>query len=92
MEKIITEVGEAFEISLRGNPSTGYRWEPQFDSTLLSLIDRRYQSAQRKTGSAGLEILNFRALKAGKTEIAVILKRQWEKDIAKKEIFEILIK
>lgn len=92
MEKIETKVGEAFDIALKGNPSTGYRWQPQFDSTLISLVDQRYESENKKTGSAGLEIFTFRALKACKTDIVMVLRRQWEKESIQREIFEVLIR
>ena len=92
MEKIETMVGKKFEVSLRANPSTGYRWEPHFDSSRISLIDRRYQGEQRVIGGGGWEIFTFVALRIGKTEIKMILKRGWQKGFLKKEVFEILVR
>lgn len=91
MAKIETRVGKKFEVSLKANPATGYRWEPHFDSNRISLLERRYKSEQKKTGGGGLEIFTFRALETGNTEIELILKRPWEESFLNKEIFEIVI-
>ena len=92
MARIETRVGKEFEVSLKANPATGYRWEPHFDSKRISLIERRYKSKQKKTGGAGLEIFTFEALETGSAEIEMILKRPWEESFLNKEIFEIAVK
>jgi predicted secreted protein len=88
----MTKVGEVFEIPLTGNPSTGYRWHLQFDALDIALEDRRFVSVGKRTGSGGVEKFKFRALKVGKTEIVMILKRSWEKGVQEEKTFEVLIK
>jgi predicted secreted protein len=90
-EKIQTNVGKQFEISLKGNPSTGYRWEPLYDATIIDFFDQGYQSETGKPGSSGVETFHFRALKVGHTEVVMTLKRRWEREALQKEIFEISI-
>lgn len=92
MEKIETSAGKTFMISLKANPSTGYRWRPHFDSSVISLVERHYKSEEEKIGGGGFETFTFMAQKIGKSEIHMTLKRSWEKDYMKKEIIEILIK
>ena len=91
MAKIETGIGKKFEVSLKANPATGYRWEPHFDSNRISLVEQRYKSEQKRTGGAGLAIFTFKALKTGSTEIEMILKRPWEEGFLEKEVFEIAI-
>lgn len=88
----MTKAGKEFQISLRANPSTGYVWGAHFDSNRISLIDKRYKSKKKMIGGGGWEIFTFLALKTGEIEIEIILKRPWEKEFLKKEIFKILIK
>jgi predicted secreted protein len=92
LEKVEAWVGKQFEIALGANPSTGYVWEPHFDSNRISLVSRRYRSEQKMVGGAGCEVFTFLALERGKTEIEMILKRRWEKGFLKKESFEIFVR
>jgi inhibitor of cysteine peptidase len=41
-DEITAQVGEEFIIALESNPTTGYAWEAQYDSSILQLVDRRF--------------------------------------------------
>ncbi|MGA7076790.1 MAG: protease inhibitor I42 family protein [Halobacteriota archaeon] len=64
--------GQNFAITLRANPSTGYRWEPRFDRTALSLIGSVFISDPNPynlVGVPGSQIFTFQGLAKGTTTI-----------------------
>lgn len=83
-QTIETEAGAEFTIALDSNPTTGYSWNfaEELDPERLTLVDSRFQpsSTQRK-GAGGTQFWTFRALRAGRTEIALKYFRTWEKGI-----------
>jgi inhibitor of cysteine peptidase len=64
--------GQNFTITLRSNPSTGYHWEPQFDSTALTLTDSVFVSdpnPHNLFGVPGSQVFTFQGLAKGTTTI-----------------------
>ncbi|MGZ8898072.1 MAG: protease inhibitor I42 family protein, partial [Halobacteriota archaeon] len=62
--------GQNFTITLRSNPSTGYHWEPQFDSTALKLTDSVFVSdpnPHNLVGVPGSQVFTFQGLAKGTT-------------------------
>ena len=51
-DEITAQVGEEFIIALESNPTTGYAWEAQYDSSILQLVDRRFSPLGRGSGQA----------------------------------------
>jgi inhibitor of cysteine peptidase len=71
-ESITTTQGRSFTITLRANPSTGYRWEPQFDRTALSLVDSVFISdpnPHNLVGVPGSQVFTFQGLTKGTTTV-----------------------
>jgi predicted secreted protein len=61
-----------FTIQLQSNPSTGYQWEPQFDSTTLSLVDSVFISGPNPNdlvGVAGSQNFTFQGITQGTSVI-----------------------
>jgi predicted secreted protein len=83
--------GKRFKISLYSNPTTGYRWEPNFDGDFLRLEQKTYNPENSKLGSGGKEHFIFLSLKYGKTTITMQYKRSWDKSEIKQEKFLIEI-
>lgn len=92
-ETIKTTVHDFFTIALESNPTTGYRWEVDFNSQYLQLMGEEYKThiQEQVVGAGGKEIFTFQALKAGETEITFSYLRPWEKEVIKKEVFKIII-
>jgi predicted secreted protein len=72
-ESITVAQGRNFTITLRSNPSTGYRWEPQFDRVALSLVDSVFISdpnPHNLVGVPGSQVFTFQGIAKGTTTIA----------------------
>ncbi|NVM37723.1 MAG: protease inhibitor I42 family protein [Candidatus Lokiarchaeota archaeon] len=91
-QKILkVKFGDVIEVSLDSNPSTGYRWDADFDTDFLKLKEKYYIPLSSKLGGGGKEQFSFLSLKHGKTTITMQYKRSWEKKVIKKEKFVIEI-
>ena len=73
--------GETITISLISNPTTGFMWQPEFDSEMLELVNRDYVSDSTKPGSPGMETFEFLMLKQGEARVKMLYKRPWENEI-----------
>ena len=88
-------VSGQFTIVLESNPTTGYKWEPGFDSSLLKVTKSDYKQSDAKTGlvgAGGKEYFTFEALKKGDTKITMTYKRSWETGSADQKVFSVSIK
>ena len=77
------KAGDTFNIQLRSNPTTGYRWQlvEPFDKTRLEKVSNHYQAdanPNRMVGVGGTETWTFKALKSGHAEIQLRYIRSWE--------------
>ena len=80
-------LNHGFEISIKGNPSTGYQWTAQFDSQFLKLTSKEHVRDSSKpkhyVGVPGMTKFVFMPTKVGKTSIKLIYMRPWEKKTIK---------
>lgn len=86
-------VGDILEISLEGNPTTGYIWELAKSDTII-LIQKGepdYQASTRLMGSGGMYAFRFEAIKSGESELELIYHRTFEKDTPPIKIFKVRI-
>jgi inhibitor of cysteine peptidase len=88
---VTATVGEEFIIALEANPTTGYRWEPEYDRSLVRLVDREFSTAGTGVGSAGSECFRWLALAKGIAPLRFIYKRQWETAAADEAAFRVSI-
>jgi predicted secreted protein len=74
--------GAVVELSLPGNPTTGYSWSfaEAPDQSVLAETSHFYISPSQAIGSGGDEHWVFRAVGAGTTQINLAYSRPWEKD------------
>ena len=71
-EPITAVQGQNFTITLRSNPSTGYHWEPHYDSAALSLTGSVFLSdpnPNNLVGVPGSQVFTFQGLAKGTTTI-----------------------
>ena len=70
--KINVATNQNFTIRLRSNPSTGYRWQENYDHTYVSLVNKTFVSDPNpsgKVGVGGYDVYTFKALKTGTSAI-----------------------
>ncbi|MBN1278090.1 MAG: protease inhibitor I42 family protein [Deltaproteobacteria bacterium] len=85
--------GEILEISLQGNPTTGYMWEVDFvDKGVLSQTgEAEFIPDRIARGAGGKVVLRFEAARPGKTALRLVYHRSFEKDIPPVMAFEVNI-
>ena len=88
---IQTRVNEEITIVVESNPSTGYAWQPHFSEGTLELTASDFVSESMAMGSGGVEVFRFLPKKAGKANIKMSYKRQWEQKPVKEIIYSIRI-
>jgi predicted secreted protein len=81
-ELIVLEVGDKLDVSLEGNPSTGYGWEmvtaPEVVLSQVGEVD--FHASSQLAGSPGRVTLHFKAVKQGRQELELVYRRPWEGD------------
>ena len=76
-------LGQEFKIALESTPSSGNQWliARPLDEGLLKLLGTEFKRGRPSgAGAAGHEILSFRALGEGKTQIHLKYGKLWERD------------
>ena len=84
-------VGERFAIELAGNPTTGYTWQVHADSQHLELLGQEFEPGGESVGAGGQEVVRFRVVAAGETEIACEYRRPWDKEVRDTRRFRVAV-
>lgn len=77
-QRLTVRVGEVVSVVLAENPTTGYRWHAEIDTTRLEQADDRYDGPTEPRGAAGLRRLTFTALRGGPVRLRLVKRRSWE--------------
>ena len=87
------KTGDKLEITLAGNPTTGYTWEKVEgdNKTLSPQGDYKYTPDSQLVGAGGKFVFTFRGAARGKTKLRVIYHRIFEKNVAPLKSFELMI-
>jgi inhibitor of cysteine peptidase len=87
---IKVEVGQEFTIALDENPSTGYLWEAQIDTSFLELVESKYEAPSGGgLGAPGTRSFVFAALKEGNTEVTMTLTPPGEEEPVETKVFTV---
>jgi inhibitor of cysteine peptidase len=70
--------GEVLAIVLPANPTTGYGWQAEADTTYLALLSQEFEPGGPGVGAGGREVLQLRALQPGSTDLRLHYRRPWE--------------
>lgn len=86
------EVGQPLEVSLEGNPTTGYSWEVKEsgEPTLKLQAEPAYVQAETRAtlvGGGGTYTFKYVGAEAGTATLELIYHRSWETDVAPLETF-----
>lgn len=81
-------------ISLESNPTTGYSWQASnLDTNFLKLVEDSTLEAESKLlGAPTKQVFRFITLTPGKTELNLIYRREWEKNIAPLDTFKVFFR
>lgn len=89
-------LGKKFQISLKANPTTGYKWTASYDKKFLKLVGETYNrdlsGPKPRVGVGGTTIFSFLPVNTGETSINFRYKRPWKKEVAEKKTFIINIR
>jgi predicted secreted protein len=85
-------LGDSFEISLRENPTTGFRWKMHAGAEpVCSLTEDEFQPG-RLPGAGGIHRWRFLAAQAGETRIRLSLERSWRQDAEPSKTFGLRVR
>lgn len=86
-------VGSSILVDLPGNPTTGYMWEvSSMDRAVLQKIgDHKFSTNSNVIGAPGKVSMRFRVIGTGKTELLLVYRRSWEKNVAPAKTFSVKI-
>lgn len=81
-------IGQRLSISLSGNPTTGYIWEPREEIMLraegiLRQVEVEFKPESDLLGAPGEMILSFEAVGLGSISLELVYWRPWEKELVK---------
>lgn len=81
----LVNTGSEIEITLEGNPTTGYSWDmASFSTNSLQQIGTvQYRQTEQpdkrpRVGVGGQFMFKFKAVKQGQSDIKLIYRRSWE--------------
>jgi len=92
------QVGQAFQLMLGSNPTTGYRWVYEGKSSIVAQEGKQVYSADNPDkglmGGGGVERWTFRALKPGTETLRLEYRRPWEQAVepANRVEFPVIVK
>lgn len=86
------KAGDVIIITVKENPSTGYRWIPQIDEEIILMEESKYRiDPGSRIGGGSARTFTFRVRAPGKTKIHLNLNREWEKEKSPIDQFEVFI-
>ena len=93
-KQVAVNAGGKLEISLEGNPTTGYIWEAaNLDTSFLKQVGAvNFKSSNPNlVGSGGQQTLTFVALKPGTTVLTLVYHRPWEQGVAPLQTYQVFV-
>ena len=92
-QTVALDQGQVVELSLTGNPTTGYSWSDAEtpDQNVLVETSHFYISPSGAVGSGGAEHWVFRAVGAGTTQLNLVYSRPWEKSAPPAKTYSLAI-
>lgn len=85
--------GDTLEVTLEGNPTTGYTWEvASVDTSVLKQVgEPAFTPVSTLVGASGQVTLRFEAVGSGKTTLQLIYHRSWETGVAPLHTYEVTV-
>ena len=91
-EKLELNLGQRFIIEADSNPTTGYKWIPFYNTSIIELVSHNFKpSIPIRIGSSAIDSFTFKSIGLGVTELKMVYKRSTEEPPAKEKMFSILV-
>lgn len=91
--EVTLAVGQAMELSLSENPTTGFRWDLKTKAEpACELVASTFEPRGGHPGNGGIHRWQFRAVHSGSGEIELEYRRPWEKDAAPAKVYKLGIR
>ena len=92
-QTITVKKGEMIEVSLPGNPTTGFNWAAaDLDTSILSQKgDAAFKADSNLVGAGGMVTLTFEAIETGTTTLTLNYMRSWETAVAPEKVFTLTV-
>jgi len=83
--------GEKLVVTLTGNPTTGYTWDPVLpaDSIVKQIGQAEFTPESNQVGSGGKVALTFQAVAPGQGPLQLVYHRPFESDVAPLQVFTV---
>ncbi len=93
-ETVTVDNGDTFTVTLEGNPTTGYSWEPEdLDTSILEQQgDWEFDPESSAVGAGGMVTTTFKAVGAGTTTLRLIYHRPFEQGVEPLDTWEVTIR
>lgn len=90
---VTLSVGDTLNVTLEGNPTTGYNWEAQsLDTTILKQVGQpTFTPTSSAIGSGGQITLSFEAAGKGQTTLNLIYHRSFETGVAPLHTYQVTV-
>jgi len=95
-KEIELKAGQALEITLESNPTTGFGWEalaidPAVVEQQGEKVYKQRETDGRRVGVGGWDTFTFKAATAGTADLKLVYRRSWEKDVAPVKTFTVKV-
>ena len=91
--EVTLAVGEAVELSLPENRTTGFHWELKAKGgPVCELVEDEFEPATGPPGKGGVHRWQFRAVRAGSGEIELQYRRHWEENAAPARTYQVSVR
>lgn len=90
---IYVKQGEVLEVTLEGNPTTGYTWEEPAGAgeVLAQQGEPEFKADSSALGSGGMMTLRFKAMQAGTYPLKLIYHRTFEPNVPPLQTYDVTI-
>lgn len=82
--------GDEFVIALDANPTTGFQWEPSFETDVLQLLERRPPSPGPGVGAGGVARFRFKVVGTRPTWLRFAYRRPWDTSAVEELAFQLV--
>ena len=86
-------VGDTLEVTLEGNPTTGYNWAAtSLDTSILKQVgEPAFTPSSTAIGAGGQVTLRFEAVGSGQTTLQLDYHRSWETGVAPLQTYQVTV-